>query len=203
VKFLAVEQKAINVTQAAVVKAAHANPAPLGLMGFGMTTVLLCLKIAGLIPAESLGMVFAMGIFYGGIAQVIAGWLEYKNNNTFAATAFTSFGLFWITFIVISLLPMLGLAGAVDGVSMAAYVGIWGVFTTYMFIGTLTKPRTFQFVFGSAMLLFFIIAIADYTGNSLVRTIGGYEGIICGASAIYLACAEILNEAYGRKVLPI
>ncbi|WP_439651972.1 acetate uptake transporter [Methanooceanicella nereidis] len=179
------------------------NPAPLGLMGFGMTTILLCMKLAGLIPAESLGMIVAMGIFYGGIAQVIAGWLEYHKGNTFAGTAFTSFGLFWILFIAIQLLPTLGLAAAVDGKSMGALIGVWGLFMAYMFIATLNKPMIFRIIFGSATVLFFVIAIGDYTGEALIKTIGGYIGIFCGSCAFYLAMADILNETFGRKVLPI
>jgi hypothetical protein len=172
-------------------------------MGFGMTTILLCMRVTGLIPAESLGMVVAMGIFYGGLAQVIAGWLEFHKGNTFAGTAFTSFGLFWILFIVIMLLPKLGLTGAVDGKSMGALIGVWGLFVTYMFIATLKKPRAFQVIFGSAALLFFVLAVGDYTGDTTIKTVGGFIGIFCGASAFYLAMADILNESYGRKVLPI
>ncbi len=201
---LTVEQKVVSVVKEAPAMAAGlGNPAPLGLMGFGMTTILLCMKLAGLIPAESLGMVVAMGIFYGGIAQVIAGWLEYHKGNSFAGLAFTSFGLFWILFIAIQLLPRLGLTAAVDGHSMGALVGVWGLFVTYMFIATLKKPKIFQVIFGSAAVLFFLVAAADYTGDATIRLIGGYEGIFCGFTAFYLAMAEILNEAYGKKVLPI
>ena len=201
---MTVEQKVVGVVQEAPVKhAVIGNPAPLGLMGFGMTTILLCMKLAGLIPGESLGMIVAMGIFYGGIAQIVAGWLEYHKGNTFAGTAFMSFGLFWILFIVIQLLPKLGLTAAVDGKSMGAFIGVWGLFMTYMFIATLKKPKAFQVIFGSATVLFFVIAIGDYTGEALIKTIGGYIGIFCGASAFYLAMADILNETYGRKVLPI
>ncbi len=202
---LTVEQKVVSVVKEAPAKAPAGlgNPAPLGLMGFGMTTILLCMKLAGLIPAESLGMIVAMGIFYGGIAQIFAGWMEFHKGNTFAGTAFTSFGLFWILFIAIQLLPKLGLTAAVDGHSMGALIGVWGLFVAYMFIGTLNKPRAFQVVFGSAALLFFIIAAGDYTGDATIKTVGGYVGIFCGFSAFYLAMADILNEAYGKKILPI
>jgi len=202
---LTVEQKVVSVVKEAPAMAAAGlgNPAPLGLMGFGMTTILLCMKLAGLIPAESLGMVVAMGIFYGGIAQVIAGWLEYHKGNSFAGLAFTSFGLFWILFIAIQLLPKLGLTAVVDGHSMGALVGVWGLFVTYMFIATLKKPKIFQVIFGSAAVLFFLVAAADYTGDPTIKLIGGYEGIFCGFTAFYLAMAEILNEAYGKKILPM
>lgn len=201
---LTVEQKVVSVVKEAPASASVlGNPAPLGLMGFGLTTVLLCAKLAGIIPAESLGMIVAMGIFYGGIAQVIAGWLEFKKGNTFAGTAFTSFGLFWILFIAIQLIPKLGLTAAVDGHSMGVFVGVWGLFMAYMFIATLKKPKMFQVIFGSATILFFVIAIGDYTGDAFIKMLGGYIGIFCGFSAFYLAMADILNETYGRKVLPI
>jgi hypothetical protein len=180
-----------------------ANPAPLGLMGFGATTVLLNLHNAGIISATSLGMIFAMGIFYGGIAQIIAGLLEFRKGNTFGTLAFTSYGLFWISLVALLLFPKLGWADPVDSVSMAFYLGIWGVFTTYMFVGTLKKNRALQFVFGSLAVLFFLLAIGDYTGLAWVKTLAGYEGIVCGLSAVYLACAEVLNETYGRKALPV
>lgn len=206
VLILTVEQKVISAVKEAPAKAAApalGNPAPLGLLAFGMTTILLCMKVAGLIPAESLGMVVAMGIFFGGIAQVIAGWLEFKNGSTFAGTAFTSFGLFWILFIVIQLLPKLGLTAAVDGKSMGALLAVWGAFIACMFIATLKMPRMFQIIFGSVTVLFFVLAAADYTGDAMIRTVGGLFGIFCGASAFYLAIADILNETYGKKVLPI
>lgn len=180
-----------------------ANPAPLGLMGFGMTTVLLNLHNANLLAASSLGMIFAMGICYGGVAQIVAGIMEFRKGNTFGTTAFTSYGLFWISLVALLIFPKLGWATAVDSTSMAAYLAMWGLFTAYMFVGTLNKNRAIQFVFGSLALLFFLLAIGDFTGIAGIKTFAGIEGIVCGLSAIYLACAEVLNDAHGRQVLPI
>ncbi len=182
---------------------ALANPAPLGLMGFGMTTVLLNLLNAGIIASSSLGMILAMGIFYGGLAQIIAGIMEFRKGNTFGTTAFTSYGLFWVSLVAILLFPKLGWASAPDGVSMAAYLAMWGLFTAYMFVGTLNKNRAIQLVFASLAILFFLLAAADLTGIPGIKTLAGLEGIACGFSAIYLACAEVLNDAHGKKVLPI
>lgn len=114
-----------------------ANPAPLGLLGFGMTTVLLNLHNAGFIELGS--MILAMGIFYGGLAQIIAGIQEWKKNNTFGATAFTSYGVFWLTLVGLLVLPKMGLADASSGNAMAAYLFMWGLFTAVMFIGTLER----------------------------------------------------------------
>ncbi|WP_440949080.1 acetate uptake transporter [Methanosphaerula subterraneus] len=178
-----------------------ANPAPLGLLGFGMTTVLLNLHNAGFFALGS--MILAMGIFYGGLAQVIAGIQEWKKNNTFGATAFTSYGLFWLSFAALLVLPKMGLAEASDKTAMAAYLALWGVFTAVMFIGTLKATRALQFVFGSLTILFFLLALGDITGNTTITMIAGYEGIICGFSAIYAGLAQVLNEMYQRTVAPL
>jgi succinate-acetate transporter protein len=179
---------------------ALANPAPLGLLGFGMTTVLLNVHNAGFFPMTS--MVLAMGIFYGGIAQLIAGIEEWKVGNTFGATAFTSYGCFWLTLVAISALPKLGFAPD-NGTSMTAYLVVWGVFTLFMFIGTLRLNRTLQVIFGSAFILFCMLAYGKASGDEEVIRIAGFEGIFCGASAMYGGLAQILNELYGRVVMPL
>jgi succinate-acetate transporter protein len=179
-----------------------ANPAPLGLMGFGMTTVLLNLHNAGLYTLGT--MILSMGIFYGGIAQIIAGIMEYKKGNTFGTTAFTSYGLFWLTLVFLNILPNTGLWNVPPELfALGSYLLMWGLFTLFMFFGTLKRNRALQVVFLSLAILFFLLAIGDFTGISLIKIIAGYEGIFCGSSAIYLAIAEIINESYGRKILPI
>ena len=178
-----------------------ANPAPLGLMGFGMTTILLNLANSGLFAFDV--AILAMGIFYGGIAQIFAGLLEYKKGNTFGLTAFTSYGFFWISLVFLILLPKLGLGDAADEFAMGWYLLMWGIFTLFMFFGTLKGPKALQFVFGSLVVLFGLLAARDFLGNATLGTIAGFEGIVCGGSAIYLAMAEVLNEKFGRTVLPI
>ena len=179
-----------------------ANPAPLGLMGFGMTTVLLNLHNAGFFGLGT--MILAMGIFYGGFAQIIAGILEFKKGNTFGVTAFTSFGLFWISLVFLLILPSMFPSFEKPGnTAMAAYLFMWGLFTFWMFISTLKLNRALQFVFISLAILFWLLALGDFTGNVMITQIAGYEGIICGFSAIYLAMAEVMNETYGRTILPI
>ena len=180
-----------------------ANPAPLGLLGFGLTTVLLNIHNAGLLGTDSLGMIMAMGIFYGGLAQVIAGVMEYKNGNTFGTTAFVSYGFFWLSLVAILTLPKLGLFDPVSASAMAAYLAMWGVFTAFMFVGTLKLNVSLQVVFLTLTVLFFLLAIGDATGNATVKTIAGLEGIFCGLSAVYAAAAQVLNEVYKKKVLPL
>lgn len=184
-----------------VIKDTTANPAPLGLMGFGLTTVLLNLHNAGIIGIGS--MILAMGLFYGGLAQIIAGVMEWKKKNTFGTVAFTSYGFFWISLVALIIMPRFGIADASDKNAMAAYLFIWGLFSIVLFIATLKMNRTIMLVFFALVVLFILLGLGDATGNTTITRIAGYEGILCGLGAIYLGAAQILNEVYGRKVLPI
>jgi succinate-acetate transporter protein len=199
-----------------LIKDTTANPAPLGLLAFGMTTVLLNIHNAGFYGLSS--MILAMGIFYGGIAQVIAGIMEWKKGNTFATTAFTSYGLFWLSLVALIVLPNIGwnalgadgkttavyLAAKPDGAAFGCYLAIWGVLTGVMFIGTLRLSRALQVVFLSLTILFFMLAYGKfYPGNESFEHITGFEGIFCGASAIYTGLAQVLNEVYGRTIAPL
>ncbi len=187
-----------------------ANPAPLGLLGFGMTTVLLNLHNAGLFPLNS--MILAMGLAYGGLAQVVAGIMEYRKGNTFGTVAFTSYGLFWWSLVMLLIFPQIVLwqtgpsspIQSTSGTAMAAYFFMWGLFTFVMFFGTLKTNRVLEFVFMSLAILFFMLTIRDgFKLGGLYAQLVGMEGIICGLSAVYLALAEVLNEAHGKTVLPI
>jgi len=183
-----------------------ANPAPLGLLAFGLTTVLLNLFNAGLLLSTSLSMILAMGLAYGGLAQIIAGAMEFKKGNTFGMVAFSSYGFFWWSLVFLILLPKLvtGLPDSFgDSYAMAAYFFMWGLFTFVMFFGTLKANRAIQFVFMSLAILFFMLTASEITGNATLLKVTGYEGIICGLSAVYLGLAEVLNEAHGKAFLPI
>ena len=144
-----------------------------------------------------------MGIFYGGIAQIIAGMMEWKKNNTFGTTAFTSYGLFWLSLVGLILLPSLGLGTAASKPAMAAYFFMWGLFTFVMFLATLRLNRALQFVFLSLTILFLLLTARDFLGSSAIGTLAGYEGIICGLSAVYTGLAQVLNEVYKKVVAPL
>lgn len=192
-----------------VLKDITANPAPLGLLGFGLTTILLNFHNAGFYPLSS--MILAMGFAYGGIAQIIASLMEYKKGNTFGTVAFGSYGLFWWSLVILLILPnitFLNTEGnsalkAADPVSLGTYFFIWGLFTLVMFFGTLKGHRMLQVVFISLAILFFLLTAAELTGIATLTIIAGYEGIFTGASAMYLGLAEVINEVYDRRVLPI
>lgn len=183
-----------------------ANPAPLGLLGFGLTTVLLNLHNAGYFGLG--GMILAMGIAYGGLAQIIAGVMEYKKGNTFGTVAFTSYGLFWWSLVLLLVFPEITIwkitstLPLTSNEALAAYFFMWGLFTFVMFFGTLKSSRNLQFVFMSLAILFFLLTASKLTGNTDLLHVTGYEGIICGLSAFYLGLAEVINEAHGQ-ILPI
>ena len=184
-----------------IIKDTTANPAPLGLLAFGLTTVLLNLHNAGIFEMNS--MILAMGIFYGGIAQIIAGILEAKKNNTFGFVAFVSYGSFWLTLVALIAIPKLGWVPAASESAMVAYLVMWGIFTGLLFFGTLRISKALQFVFATLTILFFLLALGDSTGNESLKTFTGYEGIVCGASAIYTGAGALLNEVYGKTIFPL
>ena len=178
-----------------------ANPAPLGLCGFGMTTILLNLHNAGLFELDS--TIMTMGVFYGGLAQFIVGIMEWKKNNTFGTVAFCSYGMFWLTLVGIWTLPTLGAVGQPTATSMACFLGLWGLFTLFLFVGTFKLSRALQFVFGTLTLLFFLLAWSKASGSHDLHTFAGYVGIVCGGAAFYTAMAQVLNELYKKKLLPL
>lgn len=185
----------------------HSAPAvnfgPIGLLGFGMTTILLNIHNAGFYPVCS--VILAMGIFYGGLAQIVAGVLGAvrPGGSTFSATAFISYGFFWLSLVAIWVLPELGWSKGTCPGFLAWYLFLWGVFTLFMFIGTFKANRALQVVFGSLTMLFFLLAAHNWTGSHAIGIAAGWVGIFCGSSAVYLAGAEVINEQFGRDVLPI
>ncbi len=178
-----------------------ANPAPLGLMGFGLTTILLSLSNAGYFALGA--AILTMGLFFGGAAQIIAGMMEYKKGNTFGMTVFCSFGFFWIVVITTLLAPKLGLASAEGAQAMAWLFFLWGVYVVYLTIGTLRTNRMMQFTFAALAAVLFMLAAGDAFGNGDIKVLAGYVGILAGAGAVYMAASHVLFETLGRNVLPL
>jgi succinate-acetate transporter protein len=178
-----------------------ANPAPLGLCAFGMTTILLSLHNAGLTPLGS--PILAMAIFYGGIAQVIVGIMEWKKNNTFGMVTFGSFGFFWISFATLLLLPTLGLAKAPQPVELAAFLSVWGIFAAGLFICTLKMHRVLQVTLLAVVLLVLLLVTAQLTGNALILNLGGLVGLVAGGLALYMGLGQVINEVYGNRIFPV
>jgi hypothetical protein len=175
-----------------------ANPAPLGLIGFAATTWLLSMVNAGWFDAKAMPLVLAMALAFGGGAQMLAGLLSYVRGNSFATVAFLSYGAFWLSFY----------AYATSGASAPAsfvgwYLFVWGVFTFYMWIATFRHTRALQLVFLTLWITFLLLAIGDWFGIGGAHMAGGYMGLVCAALAAYLSAAEVINEDFGRTVLPI
>ncbi|MCD8552623.1 acetate uptake transporter [Seleniivibrio sp.] len=183
-----------------VIADSTANPAPLGLMGFGLTTILLNLHNIGLFALDS--GILAMGIFYGGLGQIIVGMMEWKKKNTFGTVAFTSYGLFWLTLVGIIVLPKMGFEKP-DTVAMSAYLFLWGFFSLILFIGTFKLNKALQVVFFLLVILFMLLAIGDMFESASIKKFAGFEGVLCGLSAMYAGAAQVLNEVYKKTVLPI
>ncbi len=178
-----------------------ANPAPLGLCAFGMTTILLSLHNAGVIALGS--PILAMAIFYGGLAQVIAGLMEWKKNNTFGFVTFGSFGFFWISFATILILPALGLSKAPGPVEIAAFLAVWGLFALGLFVCTLRMHKVLQVTLFFVVILVVALVAAELTGIREVLTIAGVLGLIAGALAFYIGMGQVINDVYGRKVFAV
>ncbi|HRH48118.1 MAG TPA: acetate uptake transporter [Panacibacter sp.] len=190
-------------TPVTTIKDSTANPAPLGLLGFGMTTVLLNIHNAGIYELDS--MILGMGIFMGGLAQVLAGYQEWKKNNTFGATAFTAYGMFWLTLVAIIIIPKTSFGTDLKSseTAMGWFLFMWGLFTLFMFIGTLKLNRVLQLIFFTLTVLFFLLSVSDLTGNAPLKIAAGWEGILCGLLAFYGCVAQVINEVHGKTVLPM
>jgi uncharacterized protein len=178
-----------------------ANPAPLGLCAFGMTTILLSLHNAGVTNLAS--PIIAMAIFYGGLAQLIVGVMEWKKNNTFGMLTFGSFGLFWISFASLLILPALNLAKGPQPVDLAAFLSVWGILIVGLFICSLKMHRLLQITLAFVVLLVIFLVAAQLTGNAMILNTGGIIGLIAGGLALYMGIGQVINECFGSKVLPV
>lgn len=174
------------------------NPAPLGLAGFALTTWLLSMINAGWFTGDAMNMVLAVALAYGGTAQMIAGVMELPRGNTFGATAFVSYGAFWWSFALF----VLFLHDKVPAAFVGWYLFMWGVFTFYMWIGTLRAALALQLIFLALWITFFLLASGEWTGIARLHTAGGYVGLLTALLAFYLSAAEIINDGHKRVVLP-
>jgi hypothetical protein len=184
-----------------VVSEKLANPAPLGLAGFGITTLLLNVVNAEIISKDAIGMVLPVGLFYGGLAQFMAGMWEAKKNNTFGFTAFSSYGAFWMAFAVMEILMINGALEPVSHEGLTVFLVAWGIFTTYMFIGTIRISVALMVVFAGLAILFYLLAWGQH--NADVHKFAGYEGLFTAGAALYASAAGVINETWGRNLLPL
>ena len=176
-----------------------ADPAALGLAGFGVTTVILSLINAGLLPGDTMTVVLQLALVYGGGAQLLAGLWEFRNGNTFGGTAFVAFATFWISFYL--LLANAASMGKDVGLGIGIYLTMWGVFVLYMFIGSLYTNKAFFLAFLLVLITFILLAISNFSGTSAV--LGGWVGLLAGLIALYTSAAVVINGLAGKVVLPV
>jgi succinate-acetate transporter protein len=183
-----------------------ANPGPLGLAGFGLTTVVLSAINAGILPHEAIPVVVPLAFAYGGIAQLVAGILEFKVGNTFGMVAFTSYGLFWWWFAFLQWTIGVGWLKAPPPVAGGTVLLMWGVFTLLLWIVTFRLSKAVWSIFLLLFITFFLLAWGDFgysLGPVTCGTIGGYFGLATGIDALLVAFIEILNATAGRVVVPL
>ena len=176
-----------------------ANPAPLGLAGFALTTWMLSMVNAGWFTGTSVPLVLASALAFGGTAQFAAGLMEMPRGNTFGFVAFCSYGAFWWTFALF--IRFFG--GDVPPAFVGSWLILWGVFTFYMWIASLALNRAVMLVFLALWITFFLLGGSDLFGMTGLHVVGGYMGLVTAALAFYAAAAEIINETHGRTVLPL
>ncbi|HEY4355779.1 MAG TPA: acetate uptake transporter [Acidobacteriaceae bacterium] len=178
-----------------------ANPGPLGLFGFGLTTCVLSAINAGLLPHEAVAVVVPLAFAYGGVAQIIAGVLEFRNGNTFGMVAFTSYGLFWWWFALLQWSLGAGWLKAPPASGVATVLLLWGVFTLFLWLVSFRLSKAVWSIFLLLTVTFFLLALGDFgygTGK-----LGGYLGLMTGIDALLVAFIEVLNATANRTVVPL
>lgn len=189
-----------------------ANPAPLGLLGFGLTTVFFGLYCAQIVDASSLGVFYGIALFYGGLAQIVAGLWTLRAGDTFWGTALSGYGFFWLTYVFANLLGPLGLVPSVSDpqvaqLVMVPYYFLWGLIAFWMFLSAMKLNRTTQALFILLAGLFWLLAFGHFLffdkGLTIVNVVAGYEGMACGLVALYLALGLLMNHVFGRDVVPL
>ncbi len=179
-----------------------ADPAPLGLAGFAMTTFLLSLGNSNLVKGVGTGAVLALALVYGGLAQLLAGMWEFKNKNTFGALAFTSYGAFWLAFFYYVKYIAGGL-GAQSYQATGYFLLCWTIFTAYMTIASLRTNVAVVLVFVALTVTFLFLTIGALDQNNTITHIGGYVGLVTAALAWYASLAGVTNATWKRVVFPV
>src|SRR3954453_362843 len=182
---------------------AVADPAPLGLAAFALTTFVLSFFNADLVNKGGEPVVLGLALAYGGLAQLLAGMWEFKNNNTFGATAFASYGAFWISLFVFDQFLADSVPAAHLGDAVGLYLIGWGIFTTYMWIASLRVSVAVSLVFILLAATFIVLGIGNSADNTDIIKIGGWLGIATAIAAWYASFASVTNKTFGRVVLPV
>jgi uncharacterized protein len=181
-----------------------ADPGPLGLAAFALTTFVLSMFNADLVSKAGEPVVLGLALAYGGIAQVLAGMWEFRTGNTFGAVAFTSFGAFWLSFWAYVALYAHEIPNKVDaGHAVGLYLIGWGIFTTYMFVASLRTTVAISVVFALLAVTFFLLGIGNSGAHTSIVKLGGWFGLATAVAAWYASFAAVTNSTFGRTVLPV
>ena len=180
-----------------------ANPAPLGLAGFAMTTFVLSMMKANWVSGADVPVVLGLALAYGGVAQLLAGMWEFRAGNTFGAVAFSSFGAFWISYFVLVMFNVGSLVPAHVGHALGLYLWAWAIFTFYMTLAALRTNGAVLLVFVLLTITFVLLAIGADGGHMGVTHWGGYVGLATAAAAWYASFAQVINSTFGKTVAPL
>jgi len=191
------------VPPADVAAASIADPAPLGLAGFALTTFVLSMFNAGLVDKKGLPIVFGLALAYGGVAQLLAGLWEFRKGNTFGATAFSSYGAFWLSYWAFVTFFAKDVPAANAGSAVGLYLIGWGIFTTYMWIASFRTTAAINLVFLLLAITYFLLGIGEATGNTGVGKLGGWVGLATAVAAWYASFAAVANFTFGRELVPV
>jgi succinate-acetate transporter protein len=180
-----------------------ADPGPLGLAGFALTTFVLSMFNAGLVSKAGEPVVLGVALAYGGIAQFAAGMWEFRTGNTFGAVAFTSYGAFWVSFWALVTFFAADIPAEHAGAAIGLFLIAWGIFTLYMFVASLRTTAAVSLVFLLLTITFFLLGIGESGGHTGMVEIGGWAGLLTAAAAWYASFAAVVNSTFGRTVLPV
>ncbi|HEX3324700.1 MAG TPA: acetate uptake transporter [Solirubrobacterales bacterium] len=180
-----------------------ADPAPLGLAAFALTTFVLSMFNADLVSRAGEPVVLGLALGYGGIAQILAGMWEFRTGNTFGAVAFTSFGAFWLSYWALVTFFAGDIPAANVGASVGLYLIAWGIFTTYMFVASLRTNAAVAVVFILLAVTFFLLGIGNANETDSLVKAGGWFGLATAVAAWYASFAAVVNSTFGRIVLPV
>jgi succinate-acetate transporter protein len=179
-----------------------ADPGPLGLGAFAMTTFVLSMFNSNLVDERGTPVVLGLALAYGGIVQLLAGMWEFRTGNTFGAVAFSSFGAFWISFWALNVFYAKAIGGNV-GHAIGVYLWAWAIFTTYMAVAALRVSGAVLLVFVLLAATFILLAIGADGPHPTVTHWGGYVGLATAAAAWYASFAAVINSTFARTVLPV
>jgi succinate-acetate transporter protein len=180
-----------------------ADPAPLGLAAFALTTFVLSMFNAGLVSKAGEPVVLGLALGYGGIAQILAGMWEFRTGNTFGAVAFTSFGAFWLSYWALVTFFVGDIPAAHVAASVGLYLIAWAIFTTYMFVASLRTNAAVAAVFFLLAVTFFLLGIGNANETNGLVEAGGWFGLATAVAAWYASFAAVVNSTFGRIVLPV